>query len=138
MTLQDLQNLWPNFAEPGPPSSEYLAQVDEFARNLKARTGNLVEARLEPVRFPDVPLGRAYHFRIAETVPRGESKVIFTGIEQDGVLIIKGWSKKDRRLRTYAEVEAFLHECATSDRVDALVRRLMLIAQARARPASGG
>ncbi|XXX77672.1 hypothetical protein WMF30_02690 [Sorangium sp. So ce134] len=131
MTNPNIRNLWPAFDPPGPPVGGHLARLDGFAHDLSSRTDGLVEARLEPVRLPGLPLGTAYHFRIAEAFPYGESKVIFTAIEHEGVLTIKGWLKEELILRTAAEVDAFLHACATSGRVDALVRRLMLIASAR-------
>jgi hypothetical protein len=134
MTDHDLQDLWPSFEPPGPPTGGHLARLDDFARDLKLRTGGAVEARLEPVRLPGVPLGAAYYFRIAEAAAHGESKVIFTAIERDGALTIRGWRKRDLVLRTAAEVDGFLRTCATSARVDALVRRLMLIAAARRSP----
>ena len=119
-----LANLWPTFGRTEPPTTGLWPALRTFAEDLEGRTDGQVLARIDAIRIPQAPLGKAFERRFA--APRDPSRAVsmLEIVEQADGLRFRVPGQPEVLARTEPELVAFLATFATSPRVAEMVRVL--------------
>lgn len=117
-------DLWPTFGETEPPATGLWPIIRTFARELEPRTGGQVLARLDAIKLPDIPVGRAFYLRFVATRALSRSVTMLQVVEQTGGLRLDVPGQPSAVVCTAQELTDFLGGFARSAGVAEVVRVL--------------
>jgi hypothetical protein len=117
-------DLWPSFGQTDPPATGLWSTLRAFAGDLERRTNGRVLARLDAVKLPHVPLGKAFELRFAAAREPSRSVSMLLVIEQAEGLLLRGLGEQDVHARTEKDLVKSLEGFAASPRVAEIVRVL--------------
>ena len=112
---------WPAFGQTEPPLTGLWPTLRTFAADLELRTGGQVHARLDAVKLPHIPLGKAFDLRFGTPQDPARLVTMLNIVEQTEGLILGVSGQPEILVRTQQELIRFLEIFAGSPRVAEMV-----------------
>jgi len=125
-----LVELWPTFERPVVPAGSLVQLLENFARSLASRAGELVRARVVPLPVLDPEAPRLYDF-VLESVPVPLASTVLFTVQQAGPgapLAVLSWDEEGPVIADERALAQFLGQVARAPRTRHAVERLLLLA----------
>jgi hypothetical protein len=117
-------DLWPKFGQTEPPATGLWLAVRAFARDLEPRTAGQVLARLDAIKLPGVPVGKAFELRFVATCAPSRPVTMLQVVEHSDGLSLEIPGQSPVLVRTEQELAEVLGNFAASAGVAEMVRVL--------------